>query len=95
VCYNDENEKQVGARHDMTLLETLTERLRAIAEREGRSPEVVLQELRDGYEQRVSNQAPKDPLDDFIGAFDDDVTDLSTTVRETLHRKFTGHDRPA
>ncbi|GEM_PF-5407659 len=25
-----------------------------------------------------------DPLDDFIGAFDDDVPDISSTVRETL-----------
>jgi hypothetical protein len=53
-----------------------------------------LQELLDG-EQRVSGEAPKDPIDNFIGAFDDEVTDLSTTVRETLRQKFTDHDSSA
>jgi hypothetical protein len=79
----------------MTLLEDLTQRLQTIAEREGRSPEAILQELLDAYEQRASGEAPKDPVDNFIGAFDDEVTDLSTTVRETLHQKFTDHDSSA
>ncbi len=79
----------------MTLLEDLTQRLQTIAEREGRSPEAILQELLDAYEQRPSGEAPKDPLENFIGAFDDDVTDLSTTVRETLRQKFTDDDGSA
>lgn len=69
----------------MTLPDTLTQRLRAIAEREGRTPESLLQSLLDAYEQRTTNG---DPIDKFIGAFDDDVTDLSTTVRQTLQQKF-------
>jgi len=79
----------------MTVFENLTQRLQTIARHEGRSPEAILQELLDAYEQRASGEAPKDPLDNFIGAFDDDVTDLSTTVRETLRQKFTDHDSSA
>ncbi len=79
----------------MTLLDNLTKRLRTIAEREGRSPEVILQELLDAYEQSASGEAPKDLIDNFIGAFDDNVTDLSTTVREALHQKFADHDNSA
>ena len=41
----------------MTLPETLTQRLQTIAEREGRSPEAILQELLDAYEQRPSGEA--------------------------------------
>ena len=29
-------------------------------------------------------------LEEMQGAFDDDVTDLSTTIRETLKEKFSG-----
>ncbi|MBN1563703.1 MAG: hypothetical protein JXA10_07685 [Anaerolineae bacterium] len=76
----------------MTLLEDLTQRLRAIAEREGNSPEAFLEALLDAYEE---SREEKDPIEDFIGAFDDDVTDLSTTVRQTLQRKFMDHDSPA
>lgn len=69
----------------MTIPDPLTKRLEAIAQREGRTPEAVLQALLDEYEQR---QVDTDPIEDFIGAFDDDVTDLSVTVNETLRRKF-------
>lgn len=69
----------------MTLTETLTKRIEAIARREGRTPEELVQLLLDEYEQE---HADKDPIEAFIGAFDDDVTDLSVTVRETLRRKF-------
>jgi len=69
----------------MVLTEALTQRIEAIAKREGRTPQEVLQSLLDAYEQQ-------DPLEDFIGAFDDDVTDLSVTVRDTLKRKFAHTD---
>ena len=67
--------------------ERLTERLKAIAEREGRTPEAVLEDLLNAYE--------RDPIEDFIGAFDDDVRDLSVTVRETLRQKFAEPDDSA
>lgn len=69
----------------MTLPDTLVHRIEAIARREGRKPEEVLQSLLDAYEEQHINT---DSVEDFIGIFDDDVNDLSVTVRETLHRKF-------
>ncbi|NDJ79310.1 MAG: hypothetical protein GYB65_23915 [Chloroflexi bacterium] len=44
-------------------LDNLTQRLRTIADREGRSPEAILQELLDAYEEGLSGDAPKDPID--------------------------------
>jgi hypothetical protein len=73
----------------MTLPDSLTRRIEAIARREGRSPEAVLESLLDDYEQR---QLQHHPIEDFVGAFDDEVTDLSVTVRETLRRKFAPTD---
>jgi hypothetical protein len=69
----------------MTLPDLLTERLKNIARREGRTPEAVLQTLLDEYEQR---QPDDDSIEAFIGAFEDDVPDLSVTVRQTLRKKF-------
>lgn len=83
LTINDKNE-------DMILTDPLTERIKAIAKRKGRTPEDLLRELLDEYEAR--QKQTHDPIEDFIGAFDDDVTDLSTTVRETLHRKFRQDD---
>ena len=83
----------VGGNHNMTLPDTLTQRLQTIAESEGRTPEAFLQALLDAYEQRTIGESA---VDEFIGAFDDDVTDLSTTVRETLRQRFqTDHDSSA
>lgn len=84
----------------MTLSEPLTRRIEALAEREGRKPEELMQALLDDYEARRTDeqlqddpQHPEDPNPDqtieaFIGAFDDDVSDLSVTVRETIRQRF-------
>ena len=38
---------------------------------------------------------PPDSFDAIIGIFDDDITDLSTTVRETMNTYYAGkYDRP-
>jgi len=78
----------------MTLSDPLVKRVAELAEREGRTPEEMLQTLIDAYEHShaVVQQHERDPIEDFIGAFDDDVTDLSVTVRETLRRKFASDD---
>ena len=69
----------------MSLSPKLTERIEAIAKREGRTPDDLLASLLDTYE---SHQVATSSVDQFIGAFDDDVTDMSVTVRETLRKKF-------
>lgn len=56
----------------------LAERLQAIARRENRPVEDVLASLLDLY------TAQSDSLAAMDGMFDDDVADLSTTVRETM-----------
>lgn len=73
----------MGVSDDFT--ETLTQRIQKIAQREGLTAEELLQTLLDVYEQQ---HAESDPIEDFIGAFDDDVSDLSVTVRRTLRQKF-------
>lgn len=65
----------------MTLSPTLIQRIETLAQRKQTTPEAVLTTLLDRYEQ-------SDPVEDFIGAFDDDVVDLSLTVRETLKQHF-------
>lgn len=73
----------------MELPDTLAERLKIMAEREGRDAHALLQTLLDDYEkQHLSQTTDDDPLAAFIGAFDDDVTDLSVTVRDTLKQRF-------
>ena len=68
----------------------LAERLQRIAQRENRPVEAVLQSLLELYSsasERPSTEPaepPSDPLADMDGMFDDDITDLSTTVRATM-----------
>lgn len=56
----------------------LAEKLQAIARRENRPIEEVLAALLEMYIAR------SDALDAMAGAFDDPVTDMSTSIRETL-----------
>ncbi|MEM6282949.1 MAG: hypothetical protein AAF787_12195 [Chloroflexota bacterium] len=72
----------------MTVPDPFTERLRAIASREGTAPDDVLRRLLDEYENRQSKANSANPIEDFISAFDDDVTDLSETAGQTLCKTF-------
>ena len=63
---------QLVIEHDMA------EKLQAIAQRENRSVEDVLASLLEMY------TAQSDALDAMDGVFDDPVTDMSTTIRETM-----------
>ena len=88
----------------MTLPEPLTRRIEAIAEREGRKPEELMQALLDEYEARHTDEQvqadskhpedanPDQVIEAFIGAFDDEVSDLSVTVRETIRQRFEQSD---
>lgn len=75
---------------DLIIQDELAERLRVIAQRENRPVEEVLAELLELYAvqsqdlQKEVRQSPADSLAAMEGMFDDDVTDLSTTVRETM-----------
>lgn len=71
----------------MSIPPALAERIEDVAKREGLTTEELLQTLLDEYEHR-QQQA----LDAFIGAFDDDVSDMSVTVNETLQQKFKATD---
>jgi hypothetical protein len=73
----------------MTLPDLWVERIEAIARREGRTVEEVLNSLLEDYEPQ---QNVADSIEDFIGVFDDDVTDLSVSVRQTLRQRFGYHD---
>ena len=74
---------------DLTIDDDIAERLRRIAEQENRPMGAVLRSLLDLYPTLPDQPPPEhDPLDDFIGAFDDDVPDISSTVRETMEAYY-------
>lgn len=62
----------------LTIEEGLAERLKDVARQENRPVEEVLASLLDLY------AAQSDSLDAMDGMFEDDVSDLSATVRDTL-----------
>lgn len=72
---------------DLSIRDDLVQRLREIAQREQRSIDDVLGEMIEHYGD-VSNVPEPDPIEAFLGAFDNDVTDLSTTVRETMQAYY-------
>jgi hypothetical protein len=61
----------------LNIPDDLVKRLQTIAQNENRPVDAVLSDLIDLYTAR-------DPLMMMDGMFDDDLTDLSTTVRETM-----------
>jgi hypothetical protein len=83
---------------ELTIDDELAARLESIAEREKRSVQDVLHTLVDQYEGRspdeLSDEEYQKALDAFIGMIDDDITDASMTVRETMaeiyRRKYDG-----
>jgi hypothetical protein len=80
---------------NVTLPDELARRLEEIARRENRPLAEVIASMVEQYA-----VPPAEEMDDFvdpiIGIFDDDVTDLSTTVRETMddywRKKYGGTD---
>lgn len=67
---------------------TLAKRLLDLARRENRPVEEVLASMLETY------TAQAEAFDAMKGAFDDDVSDLSTTVRETMDAFYrTKHGR--
>jgi predicted CopG family antitoxin len=80
----------------ITISDDIAERLEKIAEREQRPLSALLED----YVTELENQFAKRVVADaafasMFGMFDDDVTDMSTTVRETLDKHFRDeHGRP-
>jgi hypothetical protein len=68
---------------ELLIPDDLVERLQAIAQRENRPVEAVLESLLEQYEQTEPPSMP-DALEAYVGSLDTDLTDLSTTVRETM-----------
>ena len=73
---------------ELVVHEKTLEKLEAIAQREHRSVEAVLESLVEFYEAAPEHASitdtAVDPLDAYVGSLDTDLTDLSTTVRETM-----------
>ena len=70
---------------ELIIHEKLAERLQAIARRENRPVEDVLASLLDLYSALPAPPpSDTDPFMAMEGMFDDDVTDLSETVRGTM-----------
>jgi hypothetical protein len=77
---------------DLIIHTKLAERLRAIAEREQREVEEVLADLVAQYESQSETHATDEDrakaLAEMAGMFDVDITDLSTTVNETMEAYY-------
>ena len=73
----------------ITIPDELAERLQEIAKQENRPIEVLLESLLTRYNP-TSNSEPTEEvslspaLEAYSGSLDTDITDLSTTVRETM-----------
>jgi hypothetical protein len=70
---------------NLLLPEQLVQKLQDIARRENRPVEAVVASMVENYEPQNDDT---DPIDAIVGVFDDDITDLSTTVRETIQEYF-------
>ncbi len=66
--------------------EQLVQRLQTLAARENRPIEELLQTLLDQYTSRI------DAMEAMNGMFDDDISDLSTSVRETMNTYYRKRD---
>jgi hypothetical protein len=74
---------------NIQLPDEIARRLEIVARLENRSVEEVVASMVEQYTPQPYSQAESDAAFEAIfGIFDDDVTDMSTTVRETLHKYF-------
>ena len=79
---------------ELIIPDELAQRLQNIARRENRPLEAVLESLLEQYEplrENIITKADQDsanPLTAMDGMFEDEITDLSTTVRETMAKFY-------
>jgi lipopolysaccharide biosynthesis regulator YciM len=69
---------------DLIIPEALAERLRRIAQQENRTVDEVLHTMLETYTASSDDES----LEAFVGAFDDEVSDLSSTVREHMQAYY-------
>mgnify|MGYP001133754693 CR=1 FL=1 len=70
------------------LPDDLARQIEQIAAQENRSPIDVLREWIKRHQAPAAPEADSDPLETIAGIFDDDVEDLSVTVRETMQQFY-------
>jgi len=70
------------------LPDDLVRQIEQIAEQENRSPVDVLREWVERHQTPVTTVPEDDPLEKIAGIFDDDIDDLSVTVRETMNKFY-------
>jgi hypothetical protein len=83
---------------ELVIDDALAARLESIAQREARPLQEVLHAMADKYETKtpaeMTDEEYSAALNSFIGMSDDEVTDASMTVRETMaeiyRRKYDG-----
>jgi hypothetical protein len=71
----------------------IAQELKAMAERKNRPiDEIAASYIRDGISsekiEETHSQEAVHPLDSILGMLDDDVTDMSTTVKETMREYY-------
>lgn len=71
-----------------TLPDDLANQIEQIAQQENRSPIEVLREWVERHQEPIAPKPDNDPLEKIAGIFDDDITDLSVTVRETMQKFY-------
>jgi metal-responsive CopG/Arc/MetJ family transcriptional regulator len=77
----------------INLPEELAQQLEAIAQRENRPVEDVVASMITKYEPQSASQQEKDAaFEAMFGIYDDDISDMSTTVSETLKQHFRDRD---
>jgi hypothetical protein len=75
---------------NIPLPDELAKHLEAIAQRENRPLAEVVAAMLEQYDLATGQGEIEErhPLDAFIGIYDDDITDMSTSVRRTIRDHF-------
>lgn len=72
----------------ITLSDKVAEKLEAIARQQNRDINEVAEAIIESYEPEVAAVGVDDLITSIMGIFDDSVTDLSMTSRETLKKIY-------
>lgn len=73
---------------NIVLPDHLAQQLEEIAQRENRPVAEVIENMMQHYTLIPSSDEKPPDWDSIIGIYDDDVTDMSTSVRETLQAYY-------
>ncbi len=74
---------------NIALPDELARQLEEVSRRENRPVAEIIKALLTDYESKLQpEQGDWHPLDAFIGIYDDDITDMSISVRQTIRDHF-------